>query len=119
MAKIITTSSQDPIDSDIKIRLCKVDMTRQSVWEKEISDVFTLVEYPATPNEPHCLIIGGNRVSEDRSKTISIFFQTWGVDRETITNIQCWAVFQAVLEVGIVDEMSGFTFSDALKWAVD
>ena len=112
-------TARDPIGPDIKIKLCKVNMTRQPVWEKEISDVFTLVEYPATPDEPHCLIIGGSSVDEERSKTLSIFFLDWGVDRETISNIQCWAVFQAVLEVGIVDEMSGFTFHDALKWASD
>ena len=93
-------------------------MTRQPIWKREISDIFTLVEYPPTPDAPHCSIIGGG-VAEDRSKTLSIFFLDWGVDRETISSIQCWAVFQAVLEVGIVDEMSGFTFGDALKWASD
>jgi hypothetical protein len=96
-----------------------VDRSRQSVWEKELSDVFTLVEYPPTPDEPYCLIIGGNQASDEGTKTLSIYFQDWGVDRDTITNIQCWAVFQAVLEVGIVEEMAGFTFHDALKWAID
>ncbi|WP_310411542.1 hypothetical protein [Chamaesiphon sp. OTE_8_metabat_110] len=95
-----------------------MDLTRQSVWEKELSDVFTLVEYSAISDEPYCLIIGGNQATDEGAKTLAIYFQDWGVDRETITNIQCWAVFQAVLEVGIVEEMAGFTFNDALKWAI-
>jgi hypothetical protein len=94
-------------------------MDLQPVWKKEISDVFTLIEYPATSHEPHCLIIGGDKSGQDRTKTLSIFFRTWEIDRETITNRQCSIVFQAVLEVGIVDEMSGFTFQEALAWASD
>ncbi|WP_310481692.1 hypothetical protein [Chamaesiphon sp. VAR_48_metabat_403] len=94
-------------------------MPIQPVWEKEISDVFTLIEYPETSKEPRCLIIGGNRAGDDKTKTLSLFFQTWGLDRETITNLQCSIVFQAVLEVGIVDEISGFTFKEALAWAGD
>jgi hypothetical protein len=77
-------------------------MQHQPIWEKEISDVFTLIEYPETSKEPRCLII-----------------QTWGIDRESITNSQCSIVFQAVVEVGIVDEISGFTFKEALAWASD
>ncbi len=94
-------------------------MLHQPVWEKEISNVFTLIEYPETTKEPRCLIIGGDKSGEDQNKTLSIFFQTWGIDRETITNLQCSIVFQAVLEIGIVDEISGFTFKDALAWASD
>jgi hypothetical protein len=94
-------------------------MSYRPVWEKEISNVFTLVEYPVIPNEAHCLIIGGDRSGDSQTKILSIFFQDWGLDRETITNLQCSIVFQAVLEVGIVDEMSGFTFKDALAWASD
>jgi hypothetical protein len=94
-------------------------MLHQSIWEKEISNVFTLIEYPETSKEPRCLIIGGDKSGASQAKTLSIFFQTWGIDRETITNLQCSTVFQAVLEVGIVDEMSGFTFKDALAWASD
>ena len=94
-------------------------MSHQPVWEKELSNVFTLIEYPETSNAPYCFIIGGDKSGAGSAKTLSIFFQTWGLDRETITNLQCSIVFQAVLEVGIVDEMSGFTFKDALAWASD
>ncbi len=94
-------------------------MSYRPVWEKEISNVFTLVEYPAIANEAHCLIIGGDRSGTSQTKILSIFFQDWGLNRETITNLQCSIVFQAVLEVGIVDEMSGFSFKDALAWASD
>ena len=94
-------------------------MESGAIWEKELSNVFALVEYPQTTHEPRCLIIGGDRSGVDKAKTLSIFFQSWGLDRETITNLQCSIVFQAVLEVGIVDEMSGFTFEDALAWASD
>lgn len=94
-------------------------MSNQPVWEKKLSNVFTLIEYPETSNAPYCLIIGGDKSGESSAKTLSIFFQTWGIDRETITNLQCSIVFQAVLEVGIVDEMSEFTFKDALAWASD
>jgi hypothetical protein len=94
-------------------------MSYQPIWEKQISNVFTLVEYPAIANEPHCLIIGGDRSGENQTKILSIFFQDWGLDRETITNLHCSIVFQAVLEVGIVDEMCGFSFKDALAWASD
>jgi hypothetical protein len=94
-------------------------MPIQPIWEKAISNVFTLIEYPSNTKEPRCLIIGGDKSGDDKTKTLSIFFQNWGLDRETITNLQCSIVFQAVLEVGIVDEMSGFTFKDALAWARD
>jgi|GEM_PF-2429888 len=94
-------------------------MRVDAIWEKEISNVFTLIEYPEADDLPHCLIIGGDRSGDDRTKTLSIFFQTWGIDRESITNLHCSIVFQAVLEIGIVDEMSGFTFKDALAWASD
>jgi hypothetical protein len=94
-------------------------MSDRAIWEKEISNVFTLVEYPEIPNQPHCLIIGGDKSGDDKTKTLSIFFQSWGIDRETITNLQCSIVFQAVLEIGIIDEISGFTFQDALAWASD
>lgn len=94
-------------------------MRVDAIWEKEISNVFTLIEYPQVDELPHCLIIGGDRSGDDRNKTLSIFFQTWEIDRETITNLHCSIVFQAVLEIGIVDEMSGFTFKDALAWASD
>jgi hypothetical protein len=88
-----------------------------AIWEKAVSNVFTLIEYSETSNEPHCLIIGGNKIGDNQTKTLSIFFRNWGVDRETITNLQCSIVFQAVLEVGIVDEISTFTFQEALEWA--
>jgi hypothetical protein len=94
-------------------------MDLQPIWQKEISDVFTLIEYPNTSREPHCLIIGGDKSGHDRTKTLSIFFRNWEIDREIITNLHCAIVFQAVLEVGIVDEMSGFTFQEALTWASD
>jgi hypothetical protein len=94
-------------------------MINQPIWEKEISNVFTLIEYPETTKAPRCLIIGGDRSGADQTKTLSLFFQTWGIDRETITNLQCSIVFQAVLEIGIVDEIAGFTFKDALAWASD
>ncbi len=94
-------------------------MITGAIWEKEISSVFTLVEYPVTSPEPRCLIVGGDRTGNDKAKILSIFFQSWGLDRETITNLHCSIVFQAVLEVGIVDEMSGFTFGEALAWASD
>jgi hypothetical protein len=94
-------------------------MQHQPIWEKEISDVFTLIEYPETSKEPRCLIIGGNKSGDDKTKTLSLFFQTWGIDRESITNSQCSIVFQAVVEVGIVDEIAGFTFKEALAWASD
>lgn len=94
-------------------------MRVDAIWEKEISNVFTLIEYPQVDDQAHCLIIGGDRSGDDRNKTLAIFFQTWGIDRETITNLHCSIVFQAVLEIGIVDEMSGFTFKDALAWASD
>jgi hypothetical protein len=94
-------------------------MSYQPVWEKQISNVFTLVEYPVVANAAHCLIIGGDRSGANQTKILSVFFQDWGLDRETITNLQCSIVFQAILEVGIVDEMSGFSFKDALAWASD
>jgi hypothetical protein len=94
-------------------------MSYQPVWEKQISNVFTLFEYPVVANSAHCLIIGGDRSGANQTKILSVFFQDWGLDRETITNLQCSIVFQAVLEVGIVDEMSGFTFKEALTWASD
>jgi hypothetical protein len=94
-------------------------MIHQPIWEKEISQVFTLIEYSSNTKEPRCLIIGGDKSGSEKTKTLSIFFQTWGLERETITNLQCSLVFQAVLEVGIVDEMSEFTFKDALAWASD
>jgi hypothetical protein len=94
-------------------------MPSESIWEKEISNVFTLIEYPATTKEPRCLIIGGDKSGADKTKTLSLFFQAWGLDRETITNLHCSIVFQAVVEIGIVDEIAGFTFKDALAWASD
>ena len=94
-------------------------MLAGAIWEKTVSNVFTLIEYSATSNEPHCLIIGGNQAGDERMRTLSIFFRNWGVDRETITNLQCSIVFQAVLEVGIVDEIATFTFQEALEWASD
>ncbi len=89
-------------------------MSDRSVWEKKLSDVFTLLEYPPTLDRPDCKIICGQE-----PKTISLFFQNWGVDRDTITARQCSIVLQAVIEVGIVNEIAEFTFEDALKWAVD
>jgi hypothetical protein len=94
-------------------------MSNQPIWEKEISNVFTLIEYSEITKAPRCLIIGGDRSGDDKTKTLSLFFQSWGIDRETITNLQCSIVFQAVLEIGIVDEIAGFTFKDALAWASD
>ena len=94
-------------------------MLHQPIWEKEISNVFTLIEYSANTKEPRCLIIGGDKSGADQTKTLSLFFQTWGLDRESITNLQCSIVFQAVVEIGIVDEIAGFTFKDALAWASD
>ncbi len=94
-------------------------MSSQPIWEKEISNVFTLIEYSPTTKEPHCLIIGGDKSGADKTKTLSLFFQTWGLDRETITNLHCSIVFEAVVEIGIVDEIAGFTFKDALAWASD
>ena len=60
-------------------------MSNQPVWEKEISNVFTLIEYSSTTKEPRCLIIGGDKSGADQTKTLSLFFQAWGLDRETIT----------------------------------
>lgn len=94
-------------------------MLAEAIWEKAVSDVFTLIEYSETSSEPRCLIIGGSKAGDHDHKTLSIFFRNWGIDRETITNIQCSIVFQAVLEVGIVDEISTFTFQEALEWASD
>jgi hypothetical protein len=94
-------------------------MSNQPIWEKEISNVFTLIEYSETTKTPRCLIVGGDRSGADRTKTLSLFFESWGIDRETITNLQCSIVFEAVVEIGIVDEIAGFTFKDALAWASD
>ena len=94
-------------------------MSNQPVWEKEISNVFTLIEYPAATKEPRCLIIGGDKSGDGQTKTLSIFLRDWGLDRETITNLQCSIVFRAVLEVGIVDEISTVTFQEAIEWAGD
>jgi hypothetical protein len=96
-----------------------LNMPNQPIWEKEISNVFTLIEYSDTTKAPRCLIIGGDRSGDDQTKTLSLFFESWGIDRETITNLQCSIVFQAVLEIGIIDEIAGFTFKDALAWASD
>jgi hypothetical protein len=87
------------------------------VWAKQLSNRFTLMEYPVTPDLPHCSIVG--RRESAKSEQISILFKTWGLDRATITSTQCATVFQAVLEVEIIDEMSGFTFCEALAWASD
>ncbi len=87
------------------------------VWEKQLSNRFTLIEYPVAPDLPHCLIVGRHELA--KSEQISIFFKTWGLDRETITSSQCATIFQAAIEIGIINEMSGFTFSEALAWASD
>jgi hypothetical protein len=118
---ILESNSPEPVIQALSPSLTtsvSIPLRKPPIWEKEISNVFTLVEYPIA-NEPHCLIIGGDRSGANWAKILSIFFQDWGLDRETITNLQCSIVFQAVLEVGIVDEMSGFSFKDALAWASD
>jgi hypothetical protein len=87
-------------------------MPNQPVWEKRLSNTFTLVEYPIAVDEPYCSIVCGQS-----PKVISLWFQKWGTCRETITALQCSIVIQAVIEVGIVDEMAEFTFKDVLEWA--
>ena len=89
-------------------------MPAQAVWEKKLSDTFTLVEYPLAVDEPYCSIVCGQA-----PKVISLLFKNWGLDRETITGRQCSIVLQAVIEIGIVDEISEFTFAEALAWAGD
>jgi hypothetical protein len=89
-------------------------MAYQAIWEKKLSSTFTLLEYPIAVNEPSYSIVCGQA-----PKVISLFFQSWGLDRETITGRQCSIVLQAVIEIGIVDEIAGFTFEEALKWAND
>ncbi len=89
-------------------------MPDRPVWEKQLSNTFTLVEYPIAVDRPYCSIVCGQT-----PKVISLFFKNWGLDRETITGGQCSIVLQAVIEIGIVDEISEFTFEEALKWASD
>ena len=89
-------------------------MPYQAVWEKQLSNTFTLVEYPLDVDKPYCSIVCGQA-----PKVISLFFQSWGLDRQTITARQCSIVLQAVIEIGIVDEISEFTFNEALAWASD
>ena len=89
-------------------------MPYQAVWEKQLSNTFTLVEYPLDVDKPYCSIVCGQA-----PKVISLFFQSWGLDRQTITARQCSIVLQAVIEIGIVDEISEFTFEEALAWASD
>jgi hypothetical protein len=89
-------------------------MDNISVWEKKLSNTFTLVEYQNAVNEPYSSIVCGQE-----PKVILLFFQSWGIDRETITGRQCSIVLQAVIEIGIIDEISEFTFEEALKWASD
>ena len=89
-------------------------MPYQAVWEKQLSNTFTLVEYPIDLDKPYCSIVCGQA-----PKVISLFFQSWGLDRQTITARQCSIVLQAVIEIGIVDEISEFTFEAALAWASD
>ncbi len=89
-------------------------MPDRPVWEKQLSNTFTLVEYSIAVDEPGCSIVCGQA-----PKIISLFFKNWGLDRETITGRQCSIVLQAVIEIGIVDEISEFTFEEALKWASD
>jgi hypothetical protein len=89
-------------------------MHDRPVWEKRLSNTFTLVEYPIAIERPQCSIVCGQA-----PKVISLLFKSWGLDRETITGKQCSIVLQAVIEIGIVDEISEFTFEEALKWASD
>jgi hypothetical protein len=89
------------------------------VWEKQLGNKFILVEYPKTSNQPYCSIVCADEFTSDRDRNISVFFQTWGVDREQITKSQCSVVFQVILELKIVDEMSGFSFKEVLDWASD
>jgi hypothetical protein len=90
------------------------NMPYQPIWEKQLSSTFTLVEYPIAVDEPSCSIVCGQA-----PKVISLFFQSWGLDRETITGRQCSIVLQAIIEIGIVNEISEFTFEEALNWAND
>jgi hypothetical protein len=86
-------------------------MPYQSFWEKQLSNTSILVEYPIAVDEPSRSIVCGQA-----PKVISLLvFQRWGLDRETITGRQCSIVLQAVIEIGIVNEISEFTFEEALK----
>jgi hypothetical protein len=89
-------------------------MYDRPVWEKKLSNTFTLLEYQNVVDRPQCSIVCGQA-----PKVISLCFQSWGLDRETITGKQCSIVLQAVIEIGIVEEISEFTFQEALKWATD
>lgn len=50
------------------------------IWEKELDERITLLEYPDEPNTLHCTI---HYEDEDLDKTFA--FGSWGMDRDEIT----------------------------------
>ena len=64
---------------------------KQSVWQKELGN-FTLIEYPPEPNKLHCTIS-----YHDDEDDASFAFGSWGMDKEDITQSECYYCCQVLI----------------------
>lgn len=64
----------------------------EAIWQKELDEKFTLLEFPNEPNTLHCTI---NYDDGEFDKTFA--FGSWGMDREAITVEDCVLCCQAML----------------------
>lgn len=64
----------------------------EPIWQKQLDEKFTLLEYPVEPNRLHCTIH-----YEDENFEQTFAFGSWGMERESITVEDCVFCCQAML----------------------
>ena len=74
------------------INLTQMNENKQPVWRKELGN-FTLFEYPEAPNKLHCTIS-----YQDDEDDGSFAFGSWGMERDLITQAECYYCCQWLID---------------------
>ncbi len=84
---------------------------KQPVWQKELGN-FKLFEYAEEPNKLHCTIS-----YNDGEDDASFAFGDWGMDKENITQKDCYYCCQTLLDQDVNVCLS--SFKNNLDYAKD
>lgn len=75
----------------------------EPIWEKELNEKFTLIEYPKQPNFLNCSIY-----YDDGDFEQTFAFGSWGCDRDSISVEDCLLCCQVMLAYDANVSMSSF-----------
>jgi hypothetical protein len=82
------------------------------IWQKQLDEKFTLLEFPDEPNTLHCTI---HYQDADEENDLTFAFGSWGMERGSITVEDCILCCQMLLACDANVSIS--SFASNLKYA--